>query len=82
MVLMATGALLLFEQGRYLDPAAGTLFPPQAALLVGEAGWCLHAECSSGVLRAALFAGAAENGQPLQLRLRVLQQPPLPPQAC
>lgn len=39
MTLMATGALLLFEQARYLDPAAGTLYPAQAALMVGECCW-------------------------------------------
>jgi hypothetical protein len=39
MTLVATGALLLFEQGDYMDPAASMLYSPQAALLVGEAGW-------------------------------------------
>ena len=35
MTVMATGALLLFEQGQYMEAGAGTVYPTQAALLVG-----------------------------------------------
>ncbi|PSC68501.1 plant MCA23-20 [Micractinium conductrix] len=33
--IMATAALLLFEQGRFMDAAAASAWPPQAGLLVG-----------------------------------------------
>lgn len=35
MTIMATAALLLFEQGAYMDGPARSAWPPQAALLVG-----------------------------------------------
>jgi len=42
MTVMATGALLLFEQGEYMPPAAAALYPTQAALLVGKPSWELY----------------------------------------
>lgn len=32
----ATGALLIFEQGKYFPPGLGTLWPPFAGMFVGE----------------------------------------------
>ena len=37
MTIMATRALLLFEQGRFLPPGVAPLWPPLAGMLVG--GW-------------------------------------------
>ena len=35
MTIMATAALLLFEQGRFFAEGPGSMWPPQAGLYVG-----------------------------------------------